>query len=178
VGEVCECTRAPEARYQTNSTTRTPGWYDSAAMSHSYANNHLHIVYSTKNRENLISSEFEPRLYSFVAEVAREQGIPLIAAGGMPNHSHLLILLPATKSLADAINALKANSSRFMGQQGIEFEWQRGYGAFAVSASHVDQVKAYIRNQKEHHKKRTFEEEFVAMLKKAGVDYDPKYVFG
>jgi REP element-mobilizing transposase RayT len=147
-------------------------------MSHSYTNNHLHIVYSTKDREDLIPPEFEPRLYSFVAKIAREQNIPLVAAGGMPNHSHLLILLPATKCLSDVINALKTNSSRFMGQQGIAFEWQRGYGAFSVSASHVEQVKAYIRNQKEHHKKRTFEQEFVAMLKKAGVDYDPKYVFG
>ena len=80
--------------------------------------------------------------------------------------------------LADIVNKLKTNSSRFLSQQGIEFDWQRGYGAFAASASHIEQVKAYIRNQKEHHKKRTFEQEFVAMLKKAGIDYDPRYVFG
>jgi REP element-mobilizing transposase RayT len=96
----------------------------------------------------------------------------------MPNHSHLLILLPAALCLADVVNKLKTNSSRLMSQQGTKFEWQKGYGAFAVSTSHVEQVKAYIRNQKEHHKKRTFEEEFLAMLKKAGIDYDPRYVFG
>lgn len=147
-------------------------------MSHSYVNNYVHIVYSTKNRENLVPPEFEPRLYSFVAKIAREHRIPLLAAGGMPNHSHLLVLLPATQSLAEAINALKTNSSRFMSQQGINFEWQAGYGAFSVSASHLKQVKSYIRNQKQHHRKMTFEEEFISMLNKAGIDYDPKYVFG
>ncbi|HET9741910.1 MAG TPA: transposase [Terriglobales bacterium] len=85
-------------------------------MSHSYVNNDVHFVYSTKNRENLIPPEFEPRLYSFVAEIAREHRIPLLAAGGMPNHSHLLVLLPATQCLADVINVMKTNSSRFMSQ--------------------------------------------------------------
>jgi REP element-mobilizing transposase RayT len=147
-------------------------------MSHSYSNNHVHVVYSTTNRQDLIPAAFEKRLYSFVAEIAREHKIPLIAAGGMPNHSHLLFLLPAAIALADAINKFKTNSSRLMGQQGIEFSWQKGYGAFSVSASQVETVKAYIRNQREHHKKRNFEQEFVALLKKAGVAYDPKFVFG
>lgn len=73
---------------------------------------------------------------------------------------------------------LKVNSSRWMGEQGINFAWQKGYGAFSVSSSHVENVIRYIRNQKEHHKKRSFEEEFIALLKKYKVDYDPKYVFG
>ena len=80
--------------------------------------------------------------------------------------------------LAEAVNRFKANSSRFVRKQGIEFNWQTGYGAFAVSASQIETVKAYIRNQREHHKKRSFEQEFVALLKKAGIPYDPKYVFG
>ena len=147
-------------------------------MSHSYSNNYVHVVYSTKNREDLIPPAFEKRLYSFVAEIAREHKIPLIAAGGMPNHSHLLFLLPATMALAEAINKYKANSSRFMSQQGIDFHWQEGYGAFSVSPSQLDRVIAYIRNQREHHRKRTFEQEFIGLLKKARVPYDPKYVFG
>jgi REP element-mobilizing transposase RayT len=147
-------------------------------MSHSYSNNHLHVVYSTMNRKDLIPPQFEKRLYPFIAEIAREHEIPLIAAGGMPDHTHLLFLLPPAMALSDAINKFKANSSRFIRQQGIEFSWQKGYGAFSVSASQVETVKAYIRNQREHHKKRNFEQEFVALLKKAGVPYDPKYVFG
>lgn len=147
-------------------------------MSHSYSNNHVHVVYSTSNRQNLIPPEFEKRLYSFIAEIAQEHKIPLIAAGGMPNHSHLLFLLPPTIALADAINKFKANSSRFLRKHITDFNWQKGYGAFAVSASQIETVKAYIRNQREHHKKRGFEQEFLALLKKAGVPYDPKYVFG
>ena len=146
-------------------------------MSHSYSNNHVHVVYSTLNRQDLIPPSFEKRLYSCIAEIAREHKIPLIAAGGMPNHSHL-ILLPPSMSLADAINKFKTNSSRFVRKQGIDLNWQVGYGAFSVSASQIETVKAYIRNQREHHKKRSFEQEFLAMLKKAHVPYDPKFVFG
>jgi putative transposase len=101
-----------------------------------------------------------------------------MAAGGMPNHSHLLFLLPATISLASAINLFKANSSRFLHERGLTFQWQKGYGAFSVSFPHLDSVTNYIRNQNEHHKKMTFEEEFMALLEEAGVSYDPKYVLG
>ncbi|HVH85914.1 MAG TPA: IS200/IS605 family transposase [Terriglobales bacterium] len=136
------------------------------------------FVYTTSNRQNLIPPEFEKRLYSFIAEIAQEHKIPLIAAGGMPNHSHLFFLLPPTIALADEINKFKTNSSRFLPKHIADFNWQKGYGAFAVSVSQIETVKAYIRNQREHHKKRSFEQEFLALLKKAGVPYDPKYVFG
>ncbi len=147
-------------------------------MSHSYSNNYVHAVYSTKDRKNLIPTEFEKRLYPFIASVAHEHKIPLVAAGGMPNHSHLLFLLPATIPLASAINLFKANSSRFLHERGLIFQWQNGYGAFSVSFPQLDSVTNYIRNQSEHHKKMTFEEEFLALLKEAGVSYDPKYVLG
>jgi len=147
-------------------------------MSHSYPNNYVHVIYSTKDRKDLIPTKFEKRLYSFIASIAREHKIPLIAAGGMPNHSHLLFLLPATISLASAINIFKTNSSRFLHERGLAFQWQNGYGAFSVSVSQIDGVIAYIRNQTDHHKKMTFEQEFLALLKKAGVPYDPKYVMG
>ena len=126
----------------------------------------------------MIPPEFEKRLYPFIALAAREHKIPLIAAGGMPDHSHLLFLLPATLTLASAINLFKANSSRFTGEQGFTFQWQNGYGAFSVSSSQLDKAIAYIRSQREHHQKMSFEEEFVVLLKKAGVAYDPKHVFG
>jgi putative transposase len=96
----------------------------------------------------------------------------------MPNHSHLLFLLPATMSLASAINLFKANSSRFLHERGLTFQWQTGYGAFSVSFPNLDSVTNYIGNQSEHHKKMTFEEDFMALLKEAGVSYDPKYVLG
>jgi putative transposase len=111
-------------------------------------------------------------------QVSREHNIPLLAAGGTANHTHLLFLLPATISLASVIRSLKANSSRFMHERGFKFAWQSGYGAFSVSVSQLDKVVAYVRGQREHHAKMSFEDEFVALLKKAGVAYDPQYVFG
>ena len=147
-------------------------------MSHSYSNNYVHAVFSTKDRQALIPAEFEKRLYPFIASIAREHKIPLLAAGGMQDHSHLLFLQPASISLASAINAFKANSSRFMREQGLAFQWQNGYGAFSVSPSHLDKVIAYVRGQREHHTKMTYEQEFLTLLKKAGVPYDPQYVLG
>jgi putative transposase len=147
-------------------------------MSHSYSNNYVHVVYSTKDRIDLIPTEFRKRLYSFIASIAREHKIPLLAAGGMPNHTHLLFLLPANISLASAINIFKTNSSRFLHKRGLEFQWQNGYGAFSVSGSQLDKVTAYIRDQPDHHKKMTFEQEFLVLLKKSGIPYDPKYVLG
>jgi putative transposase len=147
-------------------------------MSHSYSNNYVHAVYSTKDRTNQIPPEIENRLYPFVSSVAREHDIPLVSAGGMPNHSHLLFLLPPTITLASAINTFKTNSSRFLHEQSLEFQWQNGYGAFSVSPSQLNKVSEYIRTQREHHKKMTFEQEFVALLKKSRVSYDPKDMFG
>ncbi len=91
----------------------------------------------------------------------------------MPNHSHLLFLLPATISLASAINIFKTNSSRFLHERGLVFQWQTGYGAFSVSTSQLDKVTTCIRSQREHPKRMTFEDEFLALVKKAGVTYDP-----
>jgi REP element-mobilizing transposase RayT len=98
--------------------------------------------------------------------------------GGTENHVHILMHLPPKLALAKAVQLLKANSSKWMSEQGKEFSWQEGYGAFSVSASNLDQVIRYIQNQEAHHRKMGFEEEFRALLQKHGVEYDPKYVFG
>jgi REP element-mobilizing transposase RayT len=90
----------------------------------------------------------------------------------------VLIALPAKQSLSTTIRDLKANSSRWMSDNGPPFSWQQGFGAFSVSPSKAASVKRYIHNQAEHHKTRNFEEEFLLLLKKSGVDYDPQYVFG
>ena len=146
-------------------------------MSHSYANNYIHAVYSTKDRRSCIAPELEKRLYPFVATVAQEHHLALLSAARMPDHRHLLFLLPVNVSLASAMNTFKANSSRLL-REVLDFRWQNGYGAFSVSHSQIEQVSAYIQNQREHHKKMTFEEEFLLLLKKSGVPCDPKYVFG
>ncbi len=147
-------------------------------MAHTYATIFVHLVFSTKERAALIPAEKLGSLWAYVMGIARNHGVIPIAVGGTPNHLHALIQLPATMSVADAANKLKSNSSRWMSGHGPRFAWQEGYGAFSVSPSQVESVKEYVANQAEHHKRRDFEEEFVALLKNCGVDYDPKYVFG
>ena len=107
--------------------------------------------------------------------IARGEGFSLIAAGGTANHVHLLFILPAANTLAHAVQKLKGNSSRWMGHG---FSWQEGYGAFSVSPSQVQVVKKYIQNQEERHRRRSFELEFVALLRNSGIAYDEQYVFG
>ncbi len=128
----------------------------------------------------MIPEALEIRLYRFVVAVAEERGIKVLAVGGTANHIHVLIALPPTKTLADALQAIKGVSSKWLNEQlgGGRFAWQQGYAAFSVSTSHIDATIAYIKEQKKHHARRTLEEEFLAFLKKNKVDYDPRFVFG
>jgi REP element-mobilizing transposase RayT len=119
-----------------------------------------------------------PRLWKYFAGIGRNHGIPVLAAGGISNHSHLLIALPPDVSAAKAIQVLKANSSRWLHEHGLQFAWQEGYGAFSVSSSNRDAVRAYIEHQVEHHRTRSYESEFEALLRKSGIAFDPKEAFG
>jgi putative transposase len=113
-----------------------------------------------------------------VAGVCQKLEILVHALGGTEDHIHLLIQVPPSLPVAKAILTIKSNSSRWANQEGHRFAWQQGYGAFSVSSSNVPAVVQYIRNQQAHHKKRGYEQEFVALLKKHGVTFDPKFVFG
>jgi REP element-mobilizing transposase RayT len=139
--------------------------------------NFAHCVFSTKDRQNSIPVELQPKLWAYIIGIAKNLQVTMIAVGGMPNHIHLLIAVPPTIALSVVIQKLKANSSRWMGEHGLNFEWQKGYAAFSVSPSQVETVKAYIRNQEQHHRVRTFEEEFVALLKKSGIVCDADTLF-
>ena len=147
-------------------------------MGHSYVQNLVHCVYSTEGRRNLIKPELQERLWAFKGSIAKQKDIHLISAGGTANHAHILIALQASLTLAKALQIIKAYSSRWMAEQGVNFKWQEGYGAFSVSPSQLQTVVDYIRNQAKHHARRSFEEEFLFLLKSSGVDYDPRYVFG
>jgi REP element-mobilizing transposase RayT len=146
-------------------------------MSHTHAANFVHCIFSTKERRDLIPHELQDRLYAYMIGIAGNLGFKILAVGGISNHLHLLIGLPPAMTLSEVMQKLKANSSRWLGENGVRFEWQKGYGAFSVSPSMIPTIKAYIRNQAEHHRRMSFEEEFLALLKKSGVAYDSQRLF-
>jgi putative transposase len=126
----------------------------------------------------MILADQKERFWSYIAGICKAEKIFIHAIGGMEDHLHLLIDIPPTISLADAVLVIKANSSRRMKRIKPGFAWQKGYGAFGVSKSNMPAVMRYIRTQEQHHKKMTFEVEFTTLLNKHGIAYDPKYVFG
>jgi len=147
-------------------------------MGHTYPNVLVHCIFSTKHRANSIPRELREKLPMYLVGIGRGHGISVLSAGGTSNHVHILIALPATVPLAKAVQVLKANSSRWLGEHGFDFAWQEGYAAFSVSASKADEVRHYIEHQAEHHAKHSFEDEFISLLRKSSVAYDPQFVFG
>jgi putative transposase len=147
-------------------------------MSHTYVQNVIHVVFSTKERRKTISKDFQPRMWAYAAGICKNHGIFVHAIGGMDDHIHLLIQIPAPLSLAEAVLAIKSNSSRWANEQGDKFAWQEGYAAFSVSSSLVPAVVRYIETQESHHEKLSFDAELLDLLKKHGVEFDPKFVFG
>ena len=144
-------------------------------MSHTYVSDLVHCVFSTKNRCNLITAEIQSDLWSFIGGIARKNGFKALMVGGTENHVHILLSLPATMPLAKAMQLIKGASSHWMNEtHAKDFAWQEGYGAFTVGISQMPDTISYIQTQPEHHRKRSFEEEFVAFLKKHGVEYDPQ----
>ena len=148
-------------------------------MSHTYVSGLIHCVFSTKLRRNLIKPELQSDLWSFLGGIARKNGCKALIVGGTENHVHILLSLPADMPLAKAMQLIKGASSRWMNETHTKnFAWQEGYGAFTVGISQKGDTIAYIQSQPEHHRKRSFEEEFIAFVKKHDVEYDPRYVWG
>jgi putative transposase len=150
-------------------------------MSHTYVNALFHCVFSTKERRRLITSDLQGRLWPFMGGIAREQGLKALMIGGVEDHVHLLLSMPATISIAKAIQLVKGASSKWVHDTFAEhslFAWQEGYGAFSIGVSQTDATVAYIRSQVEHHRKATFQEEFRLFLKRHGIQYDERYVWG
>jgi len=147
-------------------------------VSHTYTQNVIHVVFSTKDRRKLMSDELRPRMWAFATGICNNLGILVHAVGGMEDHIHLLLQIPPTLAVAKAVLAIKSNSSRWANEEGVKFAWQQGYGAFSVSSSNVPVVVRYIQNQETHHKKMNFDVEFLALLKKHRIEFDSKFVFG
>jgi putative transposase len=149
-------------------------------MPHSYTSQLIHCVFSTKERQPTITDALQERLFPYIGGIARTNGITLIAAGGVEDHIHLLILLPKTISISKAMQLIKGGSSKWIHDTFPEhrlFEWQEGFGAFSVSIGSKEQVITYINNQREHHSKRDFKSEFISFLDGHGIEYDERYVF-
>jgi len=150
-------------------------------MSHSYSSNRIHVIFSTKERRQSLTEDLQPKLWAYMAGIAHNQGFEAMIIGGVGDHVHALLVLPPTIPLAKAVQFLKGSSSHWINEtcsSDKPFAWQEGYGAFSVSASQTPDVVRYIQNQRAHHEKKNFEEEFVEFLKSYGVSYDPAYVLG
>ena len=149
-------------------------------MPQSFTSLHYHIIFSTKARSPFLTGDLPPRLFEYVGGILRAQGSALLAAGGMPDHVHLLAGLSKELAVAEAVRLIKANSSKWVHETLADrfgFAWQAGYGAFTVSYSNLGKVKQYIAGQVEHHRTRTFQEEFVAFLKRHHIEYDERYLW-
>jgi putative transposase len=142
---------------------------------HSFISVYIHCVWSTKNRAPSLHSKLRERLWPYLGGIARENKMKALAIGGAADHVHILFSLQATISISKAAQLLKGNSSKWIHDTFPEirsFEWQEGYGAFGVGISKRDATIAYIRNQADHHRKRTFREEFEGILRKHGFDFN------
>jgi REP element-mobilizing transposase RayT len=147
-------------------------------MPHSYSQTIAHIVFSTKGRVKFLSPALQPQLWSYLAGICQNEKIGVHAIGGTDDHIHCLLQIPATLTLAKTVSVLKANSSRWIALTTRGFAWQQSYASFSVSASLVPTVARYVQHQQAHHRKMSFEDEFLALLRKHGVEYDPKFVLG
>lgn len=149
-------------------------------MPQSLAFNVVHLIYSTKNREPLLTAEIRPKLFAYQAGIFRQWDSPAIVIGGVEDHVHALFLLSKNHTLIKVIEEVKKSSSKWIKTEGQAFDgfhWQSGYGAFSVCPPHVPRVRAYIEGQVEHHKVETFQEEFRNFLDRYKVEYDEKYVW-
>jgi len=141
---------------------------------------YVHIIFSTKNRANLILPEIEEELFAYFGGISNNNNSKLIAAGGIENHVHLLVSMSKNIELSRFVGDLKRDSSKWIKTKdnvSHSFQWQDGYGAFSVGYTQLNAVKKYISRQKEHHARVSFEDEFRYFLKKYGVDYDERYVW-
>jgi putative transposase len=149
-------------------------------MSHTYCCSLFHCVFSTKDRRKIIVPDVQARLWAYVGGIAREHEMKALAVGGMDDHIHILLSLPSSTPVANAMREIKSASSHWMRDScsANDFAWQEGYGAFSIGSAQISSTLAYIARQQEHHRKRDFQGEFLAILKKQRIEYDPGYVWG
>ena len=146
----------------------------------SYVSSYSHCVFSTKDRRPCLTTQLRDRLWPFLGGIAREHQMKALSIGGVEDHVHLLLSLPATMSIAKAMQLIKGGSSKWVHDSFPDqrlFAWQTKYGAFSVSVSQLDRIIKYIENQQRHHRRMTFQEEFIALLKRHKIEYDERYLW-
>ena len=149
-------------------------------MAQSLAKVYVHLIFSTKNRKPVLADEIREELHKVMGGALNNMGCQSLIVGFVEDHVHVLFMLSRTRSLSDVIGKLKSTSSSWIKSQNptlANFEWQAGYGAFSVSHSNVESVREYIRNQKEHHKSESFQDEFRRFLIRYEVEYDERYIW-
>jgi REP element-mobilizing transposase RayT len=149
-------------------------------MSQSLVKNLIHLVYSTKHRQPWIAKNHPDELFAYQAGIFQQWDSPSLVIGGVEDHVHALFVLSKNHALAKIVEEVKKGSSKWMkidGTRNADFHWQAGYAAFSVSQSNLDAVKQYIKDQEEHHRKMTFQDELRALLRRHGIAFDERYVW-
>ena len=149
-------------------------------MANTYSQIYIQTVFAVENHQSLIKSNFRDELFRYITGIVRNQGQKLITINGMPDHVHILIGLKPAIALADLVRDIKADSSNFINKNRWvrgRFSWQEGYGAFSYGHSQLDTIIRYIQNQEQHHRRRSFKDEYLAWLKKFEIPFEEKYVF-
>lgn len=149
-------------------------------MPSSFSQIYIQIVFAVKNRDALIDNSWEERLYQYITGIVQNKGQKMIAINGISNHIHIFIGIKPNCCLSDLVREIKKSSNEFINENKLskhKFNWQEGFGAFSYSHSQIDSVYKYVMNQKEHHQKITFKDEYVSFLKKFEIEFDEKYLF-
>jgi putative transposase len=149
-------------------------------MAHTFTNLLTHIIFSTKDRQPSIDAVMKPQLFAYMGGIVREINGKAFAIDGTADHIHMLVSLPPTLALSEALRIIKTNSSKWFHEKSTNvkpFRWQAGYGAFSVSRSNIPRVVRYIVDQERHHRKVSFQEEFIAFLEKHDISYDKRYIW-
>lgn len=149
-------------------------------MANTYTQLYTHVVFAVKGRANLISPKWKEELYKYITGIVTNKSQKMMIINGMPDHVHILIGLKPDCNLSDLVRDIKANSSKWINEKKWvtgKFEWQNGFGAFSVSSSLIQTVVNYIQNQEEHHRQKTFREEYIDFLNAYQIDFKPEYIF-
>jgi putative transposase len=155
-------------------------WRKELYMANTFTQLYIQFVFAVQGRANLIPKQHKEELHKYISGIVKERKHKMLAINCMPDHTHIFIGMKPIQSISDLMRDIKTNSSIFISDKKFvrgKFHWQEGYGAFSYSHSHIDSVVKYVLNQEEHHRKKTFKEEYLEFLKKFEIEYDDRYLF-